>query len=141
MSNEILTGLTGGEYTPHFDVRIDVDRYGYGFRHLHNMICRKYGTVTRRPGTVFVAMVADLDSILPSIVAWENDGVSYESAVVTTLADTNTNNTLMPVFVYYEDEMVCYEDESVVISETAVLSSSIICNGNDVLFYENEILI
>ncbi len=138
--NEKIIGAAG-EFTPHLDARNDFEKYAYGCRHLENMIPRKYGTSTRRPGTVFVTDTIDMDSILSSIVAYENVGVAYGNVVVSTLADTATNNTLMPKFICYEDKIVCYEDNPVVLSETAVLSSLLICNGNNVIFYENETLI
>ncbi len=141
MANKDISGLTGGEVTPHLDSRSDIDPYDRGFRHLDNMITKKYGTVTRRPGTVFVVSTIDLDTILPSIVAWQNVEVAWENLIVSTLADNATNNALMPLFVCYENEILCWENKPVVESETAVLSSDIVCWENKVVFYENNIVV
>lgn len=138
MANKSITGLVGGELTPHLDARDDFEKYSYGCRHLENMIPRKYGTNVRRPGTAFVVSVIDIDSILANIVVWENVAVAYENLVASTLADTATNNALMPEFVCYENKIVCYENRPTVISETAVLSSDMVCYENKVMFYENE---
>jgi len=140
MANASIT-FREGEFTPQLDARSDVEKYGYGCRRLENMLPRIYSDVTRRPGTSFIAIMIDLDVVLPSIVSYENVGLCYENIIVLTLADNATNRALMPVFICYEDNIVCYENDPVVTSETAVLSSSMVCNENKVLFYENEILI
>ncbi len=140
MANKLITGLVGGEFTPHLDSRIDIAKYPLGCRHLENMITRKYGTVSRRPGTGFVVSMIDLDSILPSIIAHENIGITYENVVVTTLPDNATNNTLIPKFVCHESDFLCYENEPVVISDPAGFVLTIMCHENNVLFHENEIV-
>jgi len=132
-----IVNLNGGEFTSHLDARSDTEKYSSGCRHLENMIPRIYGPVERRPGTIYISGGIDLNTILPSIIAWENIGSCYINSVVSTLPDS----ALMPMFVCYQNDMVCFENESVVSFETAVLADDIVCLENNVIFYENEITI
>ncbi len=59
MPNFIVLSFNKGKLTPLIDVRGDVEAYSSGCRILQNMIPRIYGPVERRPGTKFIANVAD----------------------------------------------------------------------------------
>jgi len=136
MPNISIISLNGGEFTPQIDCRADVEKYNSGCRHLENFLPRIYGPVTRRPGTKFVASAVDVDTILPSIVAYENVGLCYENEVVSTLP----TGPLIPVFICYENEIVCFENETAIASQTIVFDTSIYCYENDVVFWENDIV-
>lgn len=49
-----ITNLNGGEMTEQISERVDTEKYSSGCKHLENMIPRIYGTVERRPGTIFI---------------------------------------------------------------------------------------
>jgi hypothetical protein len=140
MANIPIINFSSGEFSPQIDCRSDIEKYVSGCRYLENFLPLIYGCVERRPGTVFIASTINLSLILASIVAWENVASCYENVVVSTLANTATNNALMPVFVCYQNDILCYENETVIESQTAVLSEEIYCYENNVLFYQNDIL-
>jgi len=61
MANLAVISLNSGKLTPLIDVRSDIEKYSGGCRILDNMIPRIYGPVVRRPGTKYIANVADSD--------------------------------------------------------------------------------
>ncbi len=133
----IPTINSSGELSPQLDARSDYEKYGYGCRHCENFLPTIYGCAERRPGTQLVSQTIDLDTILPSIVSWQNVEVCYENEVVSTLPDTAVNRALIPVFVCYENLITCWENRVVVESQTAILSENIVCYENKPVFYEN----
>ena len=54
-----LTNFTGGELSPRLDGRNDLSKYSSGCSTLENLIVYPHGSAARRPGTNFVAEVAD----------------------------------------------------------------------------------
>ena len=54
-----LTNFTGGELSPRLDGRNDLAKYSSGCSTLENLIVYPHGSAARRPGTNFVAEVAD----------------------------------------------------------------------------------
>jgi len=54
-----LTNFTGGELSPRLDGRNDLAKYASGCSTLENLIVYPHGSAARRPGTNFVAEVAD----------------------------------------------------------------------------------
>ena len=61
MPNIGIISLNSGKLTPLIDVRSDTEKYSAGCRECQNMIPLIYGPVTRRPGTLYRANVADND--------------------------------------------------------------------------------
>lgn len=59
MPNIGVISLNSGKLTPLIDTRSDTEKYPAGCRILENMIPRIYGPVERRPGTKYIADVAD----------------------------------------------------------------------------------
>jgi len=57
-----LTNFTGGELSPRLDGRNDLTKYSSGCKTLENLIVYPHGAAARRPGTSFVAEVADSDN-------------------------------------------------------------------------------
>jgi len=57
-----LTNFTGGELSPRLDGRNDLAKYASGCATLENLIVYPHGSAARRPGTNFVAQVADSDN-------------------------------------------------------------------------------
>jgi len=54
-----LTNFTGGELSPRLDGRTDLTKYTSGCSTLENLIIYPHGAAARRPGTTFVAEVAN----------------------------------------------------------------------------------
>jgi hypothetical protein len=54
-----LTNFTGGELSPRLDGRNDLAKYASGCSTLENLVVYPHGSAARRPGTNFVAEVAD----------------------------------------------------------------------------------
>jgi len=54
-----LTNFTGGELSPRLDGRNDLAKYSSGCSTLENLVVYPHGSAARRPGTNFVAEVAD----------------------------------------------------------------------------------
>ena len=54
-----LTNFTGGELSPRLDGRNDLAKYSSGCATLENLVVYPHGSAARRPGTNFVAEVAD----------------------------------------------------------------------------------
>jgi len=54
-----LTNFTGGELSPRLDGRTDLTKYTSGCATLENLIVYPHGAAARRPGTTFVAEVAN----------------------------------------------------------------------------------
>ena len=54
-----LTNFTGGELSPRLDGRNDLTKYTSGCKTLENFIVYPHGAAARRPGTTFVAEVAN----------------------------------------------------------------------------------
>jgi hypothetical protein len=54
-----LTNFTGGELSPRLDGRNDLTKYTSGCKTLENLIVYPHGAAARRPGTSFVAEVAN----------------------------------------------------------------------------------
>ena len=52
--NEAISKLNTGEMSPKCDVRVDLDKYSSGCRHLENMLVTIYGGVEKRPGTEYI---------------------------------------------------------------------------------------
>jgi hypothetical protein len=57
-----LTNFTGGELSPRLDGRTDLTKYTSGCATLENLIVYPHGNAARRPGSTFVAEVADSDN-------------------------------------------------------------------------------
>jgi len=57
-----LTNFTGGELSPRLDGRNDLAKYTSGCKTLENLVVYPHGAAARRPGTTFVAEVADSDN-------------------------------------------------------------------------------
>jgi len=57
-----LTNFTGGELSPRLDGRTDITKYSSGCSTLENLVVYPHGAAARRPGTTFVAEVADSDN-------------------------------------------------------------------------------
>ena len=57
-----LTNFTGGELSPRLDGRTDINKYTSGCSTLENLIVYPHGSAARRPGSTFVAEVADSDN-------------------------------------------------------------------------------
>ena len=57
-----LTNFTGGELSPRLDGRNDLAKYASGCATLENLVVYPHGSAARRPGTNFVAQVADSDN-------------------------------------------------------------------------------
>jgi hypothetical protein len=57
-----LTNFTGGELSPRLDGRNDLTKYTSGCSTLENLIVYPHGAAARRPGSTFVAEVADSDN-------------------------------------------------------------------------------
>lgn len=58
MSKEIKTmsNFNGGEVSPKTQAFTFLEKYQFSLRSSMNAICTKYGPITRRPGTIFVAL-------------------------------------------------------------------------------------
>lgn len=54
-----ITTFNSGVLSPKVDCRVDVEKYAGGCRILENFIPEKYGCVSRRPGTYFVADITE----------------------------------------------------------------------------------
>jgi hypothetical protein len=54
-----LTNFTGGELSPRLDGRNDLTKYAAGCKTLENFVVYPHGAAARRPGTTFVAEVAN----------------------------------------------------------------------------------
>ena len=54
-----LTNFTGGELSPRLDGRTDLTKYTSGCATLENLIVYPHGAAARRPGSTFVAEVAN----------------------------------------------------------------------------------
>ena len=54
-----LTNFTGGELSPRLDGRTDLTKYTSGCSTLENLIVYPHGSAARRPGSTFVAEVAN----------------------------------------------------------------------------------
>ena len=54
-----LTNFTGGELSPRLDGRNDLTKYTSGCKTLENFIVYPHGAAARRPGTTFIAEVAN----------------------------------------------------------------------------------
>ena len=67
MPNLGTISLNSGKLTPLVDVRSDIEKYSSGCRECQNMIPLIYGPVTRRPGTIYRANVAD-DAVKSKVV-------------------------------------------------------------------------
>ena len=52
-----LTNFTGGQLSDRMEGRTDFQKYFSGCKTLENFIVQPHGSVTRRPGTTFVAEV------------------------------------------------------------------------------------
>ena len=57
-----LTNFTGGELSPRLDGRTDLTKYASGCSTLQNLVVYPHGSAARRPGSTFVAEVADSDN-------------------------------------------------------------------------------
>ena len=57
-----LTNFTGGELSPRLDGRTDLTKYTSGCSTLENLVIYPHGAAARRPGSTFVAEVADSDN-------------------------------------------------------------------------------
>jgi len=57
-----LTNFTGGELSPRLDGRNDLTKYSSGCSTLENLVVYPHGAAARRPGSSFVAEVADSDN-------------------------------------------------------------------------------
>ena len=57
-----LTNFTGGELSPRLDGRNDLTKYTSGCSTLENLVVYPHGAAARRPGSTFVAEVADSDN-------------------------------------------------------------------------------
>ena len=54
-----LTNFTGGELSPRLDGRTDITKYTSGCATLENLVVYPHGSAARRPGSTFLAEVAD----------------------------------------------------------------------------------
>ena len=54
-----LTNFTGGELSPRLDGRTDLTKYTSGCATLENLVVYPHGSAARRPGSTFLAEVAD----------------------------------------------------------------------------------
>jgi hypothetical protein len=57
-----LTNFTGGELSPRLDGRTDLTKYASGCSTLQNLVVYPHGSAARRPGSTFIAEVADSDN-------------------------------------------------------------------------------
>jgi len=57
-----LTNFTGGELSPRLDGRNDLTKYTSGCATLENLVVYPHGAAARRPGSTFVAEIADSDN-------------------------------------------------------------------------------
>jgi hypothetical protein len=57
-----LTNFTGGELSPRLDGRTDLTKYTSGCSTLENLVVYPHGSAARRPGSTFLAEVADSDN-------------------------------------------------------------------------------
>jgi hypothetical protein len=57
-----LTNFTGGELSPRLDGRTDLTKYTSGCSTLENLVVYPHGSAARRPGSTFVAEVANSDN-------------------------------------------------------------------------------
>ena len=57
-----LTNFTGGELSPRLDGRTDLAKYSSGCSTLQNLVVYPHGSAARRPGSTFIAEVADSDN-------------------------------------------------------------------------------
>ena len=57
-----LTNFTGGELSPRLDGRTDLTKYTSGCATLENLVVYPHGSAARRPGSTFLAEVADSDN-------------------------------------------------------------------------------
>ena len=57
-----LTNFTGGELSPRLDGRTDLTKYSSGCSTLENLVVYPHGSAARRPGSTFIAEVADSDN-------------------------------------------------------------------------------
>lgn len=57
-----LTNFTGGELSPRLDGRTDLTKYSSGCKKLENLVVYPHGSAARRPGSTFIAEVADSDN-------------------------------------------------------------------------------
>ncbi len=69
MANLAVISMNAGKLSSLIDVRSDIEKYASGCRILDNMIPVIYGPVTRRPGTKYIANVAD-DSVKSRMVSF-----------------------------------------------------------------------
>jgi len=75
-----LTNFTGGELSPRLDGRTDLTKYTSGCATLENLVVYPHGSAARRPGSTFLAEVADSDN--------KTGGYSGPEGVVTVALDT-----------------------------------------------------
>ena len=54
-----LTNFTGGELSPRLDGRTDLTKYTSGCSTLENLVVYPHGSAARRPGSTFLAEVAN----------------------------------------------------------------------------------
>src|SRR3990167_2128088 len=59
MTNIIIRSFSGGEITPSLYGRVDAVKYATGLHTCKNFIVQRYGGITNRPGTGFIAEVKD----------------------------------------------------------------------------------
>ena len=57
-----LTNFTGGELSPRLDGRTDLTKYSSSCSTLENLVVYPHGSAARRPGSTFIAEVADSDN-------------------------------------------------------------------------------
>lgn len=70
------TAFVGGEVTPELEARGELDKYGVALRTAFNVIIRRHGGASARPGTKFIGEVkdsADLARLLPFTFSTEQE--------------------------------------------------------------------
>jgi hypothetical protein len=53
--NNLQPAFSGGEFSPHLQHRVDIQKYGVGLKTAKNFTIHPYGGASNRPGTKFVA--------------------------------------------------------------------------------------
>jgi hypothetical protein len=60
-ANPLLSSVNSGEFSPRMEARVDFERYPNAAKMCRNLLLLPQGGCTRRPGTRFIAEVADSD--------------------------------------------------------------------------------